>query len=293
MHTGNETITFDCRFLDDSYVHALLDKFIEAFSDYSRPFDFDAEKFRSHIVRNAVDLSRSVGCFLNGEMIGFSLNGFGNWRGKPTVYDAGTGVIPGHRRRGSSRAMFDFMLPILREGGAEQFLLEVITDNSPAVNLYTGFGFEIQRELLLLEAPGELAITGALDADVEVRPAKASEIGSLEVFGIGIPSWQNSDDAITRSGPNTTTLGAFIDGQCVGYNAFSTGLGRIGQFGVHEHYRGKGIASRLLAEMRSRTDDGNLLQVINIDRSLAGAVKYFENRGFQKALAQYEMLMPL
>ncbi len=115
MDFGNETPAFECRFLDESFFEATLEKFGEAFSDYARPFELDLIRFRNHINLNAIDLERSVGCFECGKLIGFSLNGFGSWKGKRTVYDAGTGVIPDRRRLGASKAMFDFMVPRFRE----------------------------------------------------------------------------------------------------------------------------------------------------------------------------------
>src|SRR5687768_14307702 len=126
MPETNKTSRFDCRFLGPEYLPILHSKFIEAFSDYDFPFQLTEDQFRNHINLNAVDLSSSVGCFEKGEMIGFSLNGFGTWNSVSTVYDAGTGVIPSFRRRGASRAMFEWMLPEFVERGLAQFLLEVI-----------------------------------------------------------------------------------------------------------------------------------------------------------------------
>ncbi len=81
MVFGNETPSFTCRFLNENHFDLVLEKFLEAFSDYPHRFDFDAVRFRNHINLNAVDLDRSVGCFANGEMVGFTLNGFGDWNG--------------------------------------------------------------------------------------------------------------------------------------------------------------------------------------------------------------------
>ena len=87
-----------CRFLDDTYFAELYDAFIEAFSDYVFPFALTQTQFLNHIMLNAVELAYTVGCVVSSKIIGFSLNGFGDWEGKQTVYDAGTGVIPAMRR---------------------------------------------------------------------------------------------------------------------------------------------------------------------------------------------------
>jgi ribosomal protein S18 acetylase RimI-like enzyme len=293
MKYGNETHTFECRFLDESYFEILLSRFIEAFSDYALPFEFDLTKFRNHIILNAIDLGRSVGCFDGEELIGFSLNGFGLWKGKETVYDAGTGVIPSRRRRGASEAMFDFMVPVFEAAGAEQILLEVITHNTPAVNLYKKLGFEIQRELMFMEAPAALHEDTQPNSEIEIRPMTAAEIIPLSMLWHAEPSWQNSNEAVARSEPLKTILGAFVDGQCAGYIVYSKGLGRIAQLVVDTRYRDKGIGSRLLTEMEKEVIPGSKMQVINLDTSLTETVRFFKNRGFVPVLSQYEMIKPL
>lgn len=293
MNYGNETHTFECRFLDESYFEILLSKFSEAFSDYAVPFELDLRKFRNHINLNAIDLDRSVGCFDGEELIGFSLNGFGRWKGKETVYDAGTGVVPAHRRRGASAAMFNFMVPIFKDAGAEQYLLEVITDNTPAVNLYKKLGFTIERELMFMEAPATLDEHTQPNEDIEIKPMTAAEIVPLSVLWHADPSWQNSNEAIARVEDLKTIHGAFLEGQCAGYIVHSKGLGRIAQFVVDTRFRDKGIGSRLLSEMERELIPGSKMQVINLDTSLSDTVQFFRNRGFQAVLSQYEMIKPL
>jgi ribosomal protein S18 acetylase RimI-like enzyme len=293
MNHRNETHAFECRFLDESYFEILLSKFSAAFSDYALPFELDLVRFRNHINLNAIDLNRSVGCFGGGELIGFSLNGFGLWKGKETVYDAGTGVIPSRRRRGASEAMFDFMIPIFKEARAEQILLEVITHNTPAVSLYKKLGFEISRELMFMEAPAALHEGTQPNTEIEIRPMTAAEIVPLSILWHAEPSWQNSNEAVARSESIKTILGAFIDRQCAGYIVYSKGLGRIAQFVVDTRYRDKGIGSRLLAEMEKELIPGSKMQVINLDTSLTDTIQFFKNRGFQPVLSQYEMIKPL
>ena len=293
MHGINETSGFNCRFLSEEYFSILLEKFIEAFADYERPFEFDEDRFRNHIVLNAIDLNRSVGCFRGDELVGFSLNGFGMWNGKPTVYDAGTGVVPRERRSGASKAMFDLMIPTLKAAGAEQILLEVITTNKPAVNLYTKLGFEIQRELLLLEAPGKLKIGDEPNMNIVVRRIAAKELSSFSGFWDGTPSWQNSNEAIVRSERMKTIFGAFLGERCVGYLVFSSGLGRVAQFVVDKDYRRHGVGERLLMAMQDDTKEGCKMQVLNIDSAVPETVQFLLSRGFEKTLSQFEMIKPL
>ena len=226
-------------------------------------------------------------------MVGFTLNGFGVWNGMPTVYDAGTGVVPAMRRRGVSKAMFDFMLPEFKAAGAKQLLLEVIVGNEPAVELYKKLGFEINRDLLLLEAPPDIKITSRLNPDIDVRLIPAADLGDLTGLWEGSPSWQNSNAAVRRSEPNKTILGAFLAGKCLGYIVFSTGLGRIAQLFVDRAYRKQGVATRLLAAMSSEMKPDAPMQVLNIDKSLTTPVQFFKDLGFREVLAQHEMIKTL
>src|SRR3954465_15305693 len=134
MDDVNEIMSGHCRFLDESYFQRLYEAFIDAFSDYVVPFALTETQFRNHIRLNGADLDRTVGYVRHDRLIGFSLNGFGDWHGRSTVYDAGTGVLPAHRRQGVSKAMFDLMLPRFKQDGIEQFLLEVVTTNTGAVD---------------------------------------------------------------------------------------------------------------------------------------------------------------
>ena len=293
MGFGNGTPPITCRFLNESYFGLVLEKFLEAFSDYPHPFEFDSVRFRNHINLNAVDLDRSVGCFAGDEMIGFTLNGFGEWDGKRTVYDAGTGVVPKMRRRGVSEAMFRLMLPEFKKQGAEQLLLEVIVGNDPAVKLYEKIGYKVRRDLLLLEAPPGVNIMSRLNPDIEVRQIRAADLTGLTARWDGRPSWQNSVDAVKRSEPLKTILGAFLAGQFLGYIVFSSGLGRIAQLYVDRDYRTQGVGTRLLAAMRADMKRESPMQVLNIDKSLSESIRFFEKIGFRQVLAQHEMTMAL
>jgi ribosomal protein S18 acetylase RimI-like enzyme len=294
MPGTSQTSHLSCRFLDEGHFDLLHKKFVEAFSDYVRPFQLSDTQFRNHLTINAVDLNWSVGCFDGAELVGLSLNGFGEWEGRRTVYDAGTGVVPLYRRRGVSEAMFEMMLPVLAERGYEQVLLEVVTINDPAVNLYKKLGFRVVRELLLMEASGPVRskLNGSAAA-VEICEIPAIDALGTSRFWDGRPSWQNTNDAIERSQKMKKTLGAFLGTELIGYIVYSAGVGRVAQMAVEPGSRNRGVGTRLLQAMRADTPEKHDPQVINVDASLTSAVEFLENRGFRKVLSQYEMLLLL
>ena len=293
MDNGNETTSRYCLFLNGDCFSQLYATFIEAFSDYVFPFALTETQFRNHIRLNAVDLEQTVGYVDNGNLVGFSLNGFGLWEGRTTVYDAGTGVIPAYRRQGISNAMFEMMLPVFAANGAEQFLLEVITTNDRAISLYEELGFQTVRELALLQCDARVKVGQGFLPTAEIREITEPNWDLLTTFWDGRPSWQNSIDAVNRSLALKRILGAFIDGRCVGYIVFSAKFGRVSQIAVNKTYRNQGIGTLLVQKMQAETADGYSLQMINIDKSLDAALSFFANRGFYERLSQYEMIRPM
>jgi ribosomal protein S18 acetylase RimI-like enzyme len=293
MGNVNETAFGACRFLDDSHLGVLYETFVRAFEDYVVPFALTEAQFRSHILLNGVDLKRTAGCFDGERLVGFSLNGFGVWNGIETVYDAGTGVVPAYRRRGISEAMFEMMLPRFKADGIRQCLLEVITLNDAAINLYQKLGFTTLRTLALLQCDTPLASRREAPAGVEVREMDEPDWDLFRTFWDTQPSWQNSPDAITRSTRVKRVIGAFKDGCCVGYIACSPSSGRLAQLAVDRDHRGQGIGTALVRAMQSETAEGFSLQVINIDRSDQGSMEFFERIGFYVKLSQFEMVLRL
>jgi ribosomal protein S18 acetylase RimI-like enzyme len=292
MHIGNQT-SLRCRFLTKDQFDSLYETFIAAFSDYVVPFALTEIQFRKHIILNAVDLDRTAGCFDGDRLVGFSLNGFGKWKGKSTVYDAGTGVIPEYRRQGLSEAMFEMMFPVFEQNGIEQFLLEVITTNRNAVRLYEKLGFEVSRELSLLQCDDMTRPPNASLRRVHIRTLDLPNWEQLTSFWDAQPSWQNSVEAVERSRNMKRIVGAFIGEECVGYTVFSSRFGRISQLAVSPDHRRNGIGTALVNAVKAETDDGFSIQVINIDRSLDSSLKFFRTAGFYERLTQYEMVKPL
>lgn len=283
----------ECRFLNDGYFQELYDAFTLAFSDYVIPFALTEVQFRNHLKLTAVDLERTVGCFLDECMVGFSLNGFGEWDGRQTVYDAGTGVVPDQRRQGFSESMFNMMLEDFGKAGVEQCLLEVITTNTGAISLYEKLGFRKTRRLALLQCDRKVSEPGDDKPDIEIREIKDPDWELLGSFWDGKPSWQNSVDAIKRSRSLKLILGAFQHEECVGYAAFSAKFGRIAQMAVSKKHRRRGVGTAILRAVQNETADGFSMQVINIDTGLSDAMSFFLDRGFYERLDQYEMVKPL
>lgn len=289
----NQTASRQCRFLRDTHLDQLFETFNEAFSDYALPSTLTETQFRQHLDTNGVDVCRSVGCFDGDKMIGFSLNGFGEWNHLQTVYDAGTGVIPDKRRQGISNAIFNFMLPVLKADGVEQFLLEVITTNEPAINLYKKLGFEIGRELALFKSETFENPDEQTRDRFELREMSEANWSLFESFWDAQPSWQNSPASIARVPDSKRIVGAFAGDVCVGYVIYSKVMGGVAQLAVDKPHRNRGIASALLAHVQNTRNPEHDVRIVNADTSLTGAMRFFARRGFGEIVRQFEMTKPL
>ena len=136
----------NCRvFTEDDFpeIYLTMD---EAFSDYIVKMEMDSDEYKRKFEFEGVRFKYSVGAFDDEKLVGVTMNAVGNWNDVPTVYDSGTGVIPTYRRKGISTKMFDFIVPRLKESGFKQYVLEVLTENEAARNLYESLDFKVTRE---------------------------------------------------------------------------------------------------------------------------------------------------
>jgi ribosomal protein S18 acetylase RimI-like enzyme len=290
MTKRNKTLNINCRFLTEADFPELHQTFLEAFSDYFVPFQLSEEQLKNHIRQNSVELERCVGAFFEDKMVGVTLNGFGLWDGKKTVYDAGTGVIPAFRNQGIGKAIFDFMTPIFQQNGFQQILLEVISQNKMAIRLYEKLGFKQTRRLLYFEQKTPFEFTP--ENKFEIREISAPDWELFESFLDGKPSWQNSLESIKRS-IRKVILGAFFEEKCIGYGVVYQNSGIIAQIAIAKKFRREGVASMILGEMQKRLGENKNLRASNVDESFTDAVEFLRQCGFIETLSQLEMIKTL
>ncbi|MCD9188338.1 MAG: GNAT family N-acetyltransferase [Pyrinomonadaceae bacterium] len=281
----------DLRFLRREDFSEIHKTFLEAYSDYIIKFQLTEKQLENHIAQNAVRLEESIGAFAGEKMIGVTLNGVGFWDGKETVYDAGTGVIPDFRKKGAGKAMFDFMMPIFKEKGIKQLLLEVISVNDKAVRLYKKLGFQETRRLIFFEQKEDFV--ERITENLEIREIEKPDWNFLRAFRDRQPSWQNSNESIERMISAKVVLGAFLHESLVGYGVVFPRSGTIVQLGVDKKYRRCGIASNILSEIRKRVAGNTKLRFSNVDENLDGIGEFMQKCGFKEFISQFEMVRTL
>ena len=272
------------RLLNAADFPSLYECFLTAFSDYQVDMRMSEQQFAQRFTRDGVQLEISVGAFDHDRMIGFYMNSLGDWQGKRTAYDAGTGIVPDYRGRGVAQDLFAFLVSRLKERDVSEYLLEVLTSNERAVMLYRNLGFVEVRRLAVLRSMHAMEPLNDT-AEVEMRLIEEPHWKLFQSFWDGYPSWQNSIAAVERIPNERVIVGAHVDGVCVGYGVVFTPTANLMQLAVAPAHRRKGIGSRILRALSA----AETLKVNNIDDELKGTLSFFEANGFKIVLEQFEM----
>ncbi|KUY17408.1 GNAT family acetyltransferase [Elizabethkingia miricola] len=262
----------------------ILQVFNESFADYLVPMKLTEEQLEFKMRSDKTDKSLSVMVQDGEKPVAFILHGKQLIDGKLVVYNGGTGVIPENRKSGWVREMYDLILPVLKEQGAEKLVLEVITENVPAIKSYEKFGYTVSRKLKCYR--GDINIK-AIKKDAEIREVADFGWAKMKTFWDVQPTWQNSINVLEEIKEHCKILGAFIGGQLVGYLVFNPEAKKIYQLAVIPEHRRKGIGTQLLAALKERVDAG--ISVINVDESSVAANKFLQNSGLSIFIEQYEM----
>ena len=268
--------------------------FEAAFSDYIEDVSLSSRQLQGVLERRGFSSELSFGAFEAGEIVGFIVNGIGTWNGIPTAYDCGTGVIKEFRQQGIASRIFDQSLPVLRQKGISQYLLEVIKTNHGAVELYRKSGFSVSREFdYWVSAAGALAVPPvALPPGMSIKPMETPDWNELATFWDYQPSWQNSVDSVSRRLDDMTLLGVYRQDAVVAYACMENESGDLPQLAVQPDFRRSGLATALIDQLLSRVDPPDL-RVINSCANSMPMKHFLLNLGMDPGHGQYEMILKL
>ncbi len=294
---------YECRTLENIEFEVLHGAFLRAFSDYTIKIDMPFEKFKNMLIRRGYFPEFSVGTFVNSDLIGFIFNGYRNWRGMPSLYDVGTGVVPEYRQKGITGKAFERIAGIVKEKNISQYVLEVIQTNSAAVELYKKQGFEVTRNFDCFQLkkndfnynfvsrgsafPNELV----LKKNFIIRfPARLSteEFERFSIFTDDMPSWQNSFESIHSTLDNFIYVVVEGTDETAGYGIIEKMTGDIPQLAVNKKYRGHGVGAAILTALINKTESEKIT-VINVNSENKTLREFLKKNGFNCFCSQYEM----
>lgn len=277
------------RTLDKTDNQVLHRTFVEAFGDYQVKMDLPFWKFQQMLQRRGYRSEISMGAFEGGVLVGFALSGFRSWNGRATVYDVATGVVPKYRRQGITSGIFLRMKGLLQEKQVEQYLLEVIKSNRPAVQLYQKQGFKIQREFLCFQLKKDLFVPRET---CSVERVQGIDCGQVKNFWDYQPSWQNSAASVNAVPEAFAYFAAKLNHTIVGYGIVDQKTGDIPQLAVSKDYRGNGIGGRILTALVNAAESKEI-SALNVEANPKSAGEFWIQSGFAHYADQYEMLLTL
>ena len=273
---------------DLNQMHLAFNQAFEGyFVDINLPYDMFCKRITQEL---NTCLNLSIGAFDSEKMVGFIFTSIGLYNDEKTAYNGGTGVIPSYRGQGISKELYKNLLPLLREKSVTQCLLEVITQNQPAIDVYSQLGFNQSRYLKCFRwTKNSIESTTNCRENIDIKINKNPDWSYYQSFGDYQPSFQDSCPQIEIKAALEIAVEAWIDGQLVGYVSYQKPRGRISQIAVAHKYRGQGIGRSLLRYIGNETET-NGLNIINVDSNASGAIKFLEHCGFENYLDQYEMV---
>lgn len=173
------------------------------YADYFVPAQRTEAQVASSLLAWNIDLDGSTVAYDAGEAVGVALLGVRGSRG----WVGSVAVVPASRRQGIGQRLMQYVQRLARTCNLETLDLEVLTRNTPALNLYLGLGFSIQRELLVWQRSAEQgALPDPFHKPQPVDPAWAVAHS---------PTWHNTAPCWQRAAASMRQLAGDVQAACV------------------------------------------------------------------------------
>ena len=95
--------------LNNICLDELFEAFEQAFADYE--VQLSKVELSTMLKRRGFDPKVSFGAFDENKLVSFTCNGIGNYYGKPTAYDTGTGTLKDWQGKGLATRVFEYSIP--------------------------------------------------------------------------------------------------------------------------------------------------------------------------------------
>jgi ribosomal protein S18 acetylase RimI-like enzyme len=282
---------FQIKSLSGTPVENIHEVFTDAFSEYEVKLDMPLEKLVEMMKTRDLNPDYSVGCFDGDLLVGFILTGYREINGQKVCYDGGTGVIKTYQRKGIGEMMLKELLLILRKKQVERFVLEVLENNTPAINLYEKHSFEKKRKLECYEmAKHELRPVPDRGFGITVTNP-ATLIQNEEKYRLYSPTWQNEIQSVLNVNENYTCISLSCTSKILGYGFIHKTKGDIPQIGILEEWKQWGLEAHLIAELAKHTKSEKML-VLNVEaENYLGET--LRKLGFRNTVNQWEMVLKM
>ena len=271
--------------LDQFPFAQLIDVMQRSFEGYFVPIKISEDAWRARCIEYGVDLARSLGVELNGQLVGAT---FFAYEGDQ-VYDASTGVVPEGRGHGSTVKLFEYVRPQWESDGIRSVQLEVIAENSAAIKSYEKAGLKIVRTLDLYRVD---SMNPKLEIPVGYQLSETPEPNwnLWSNWHEWSPTWQHRKRSWLNRPSGFYLWEVSYEGESVAY-LFASKEGRLCQLAVHPMHRRKGIATALLANLARQVPSE--INIPNIENGQVAAAGFMNAIGAEMFIQQYEMIQLL
>lgn len=264
-----------------------------AFSDYPIPFEMSREGFvKKFIQKLNLSFNLSAGAFDGTSLVGFIFMTLEDYEGIYTAYNGGTGVLPEYRGRGITSTLFQYLKPRILLANAKMCILEVLTNNIPAIKVYERLEFKKVKILKCYQLLPYHYNPPGPNHMIRITNANKPDWGTYSSFFDFTPSFIDSVKMIDNNLVNESILEAKIKNEIIGYAVYQPNLGRISHFAVSPNYRNKGVGSLLMHEIYSSSKN-KYLTIVNLPEQAAETQHFLTNLGFENQIDQYEMALSL
>lgn len=268
--------------------------FNSAFSDYIVPIKLSHGQFIQKIVQKTnISFKYSVGSYSKRKLVGFVFNSVDYYEGKKTAYNGGTGVIPAFRGNKLTEKMYDSIFPKLEKNGIEQCVLEVISNNKPAIKVYENLGFTRSKFFHCLKLKNEsLYLKRFKKPDIDIVSPSSPKWKKYESFCDYDACFLDSLPLLKKNKLNESILEAYQNDKLVGFLIFNRKMGRVEHVGIDYNARGKGIASMLIKKML-RVCRNKPIYILNLNERNYDVLNFFLRIGFQNEIDQFELKLSI
>tara|TARA_R110002096_G_scaffold242109_2_gene434098 strand:+ start:1246 stop:2106 length:861 start_codon:yes stop_codon:yes gene_type:complete len=283
---------YEIRPLQHNDLRQMHRSFLEAFSEYPVPMQLSYSLFKKRMLGKLnIRFDLSFGAFSGQKLVGFIFHSLNEYKGITSIYNGGTGVIPGHRGNRLTRQLY---LAFREKAGtqAKRCVLEVITVNEVAIKVYEEIGFRKVGfyncyKLNKILEPSNLNQEEFLIACGSLsRKDLYQQLDSVET------SFSDTFDQLAYNAASETFVECRSGGRVVGYIIFQAQSGRITRMAVDASLRRKGIGTRLVYEAYIQSGKKNLT-AINIPEAAKDIAGFLLNAGFENQVDQWEMELTL
>jgi len=175
-------------------LETLTDAYNQTRIDYIVPMPMNVTRLREYIHNYDIALEHSAVALADDQILGLALLGVR----PPRTWITRLGVLPVKRRRGTGQELMEYLIARSQDLQAQQIILEVIKNNTPAHTLFRKLGFEETRELLVVRRPPRAALPSAPPYSARLLPSEAAL--SLLQQRRSCPSWLDEFPSLCHAG---------------------------------------------------------------------------------------------